>query len=185
MFTYGFESMDWITASWEASPSTLALSSTTGVTEGMSALEITNSSYWDAVINIPSADVPDLLAAMAAGGNEISFDITSNAAAGNDGGWAQLVVAISGDGLAWTQTAQADVTGADMTTFTASFAAVDLSSVGTGYFNINLSFNQNAGTLAYVDNMVIGTAAVPEPSAYALGAALPVLLLALKRRRRK
>lgn len=176
-YLFSFEDVTAIEPAFTTSTSTFQLSST-GVTEGSFALEVTSQEFWDFQINLP-----DPGAFWAALGNEglVYVDITSNEATGNTGFWGELTVALQGDGVGWTQLSSVGIWDTDGDTLTLDFSTVDLSGAGMDWAQIIFSFNANNGTTHYVDNLVV----IPEPSqtAAALGLVALAALIYVRRRR--
>lgn len=181
-FSFGFESLDNITAiDWEGAPlSTFQLSGTTGVTEGNFALEVMKVKFWDFQI-----DFPDPAAFWSALSHEgiVYVDITSNEAAGNNGFWGLLDVAIQGDGVSWVQLSAIDIWDTNLTTIALNFGAagLDLSNAGPDSATMYFAFNAENNTTHYIDNLVV----IPEPSQTAgvIGLVALAGILYVRRRR--
>jgi hypothetical protein len=184
IYAYGFESLDAINPGWNAG-STYALSSTTGVTEGTYALEVTQGggAFWDFGINPP--DKMGFISAMIASGGILSVDVTSNSSDGNTGGWGQLRVAIQGGGITYKESATQNIWNSNRTTFEIDFSSVDFSTAKGDWLELQFAFNQTNGTKSYIDNLNIGgLAVIPEPSLLALMLGIGALAFPALRRRR-
>lgn len=127
VFSFGFESLDAIQPAFTTSTSTYQLSST-GVTEGTYALEVTSNEFWDFQVNLPNPG--DFWAALGQSGGIVNIDVTSNEATGNTGFWGELTVALQGDGVGWTQLGAIGIWDTDKATLTLDFSLVDLSNAG-------------------------------------------------------
>lgn len=174
---FGFETLDNIVV-YPDSDSTFQLS-TTGVTEGDFALEVTTQSFWDFRIEFP--DPSAVWTAMDQGGGILTIDVTSNEATGNTGFWGLMSVAIQGDGVNLTQISDIGIWDTNGTTITLDFSSVDLSNAGPDWGLIDFSINANPGTTHYLDNLVV----IPEPRVYAAALGLLGLAFAVYRRRRQ
>lgn len=185
-YALGFESLDKITPSWNVG-STYALSTTNGVTEGVSSLEVSDGggdAFWDFAIDFGS-DAGAFVAALQASGGLISIDVTSNEAAGNTGNWGDLSVHFQGGGFSSAQVDYGSIWGTDHTTIDLDFSNVDLSTADGSWAQLNFAVNQSAGTTAYFDNLNVGSISViPEPSALGILTGLFAGLGLMVRRRR-
>jgi hypothetical protein len=181
-YSFGFESLDALSDGWNGPGTTRALSSTTGVTEGDYALEITqgDGKYWDFTLDVP--DKMDFLTALNAAGGIIKLDVTSTFATGNTGNWGELEVVLQGGGFSNTSLPKFSIFGLEQATVELDFSAHDFSGANGSWLMMQFAFNQADGTKSYLDNLRIGV--IPEPSSLSLVVALAVGALSLRRRLR-